>query len=322
MRHFRQLTLLGVSALWALSTLFGCKEDDEGRVQIAYTLLDRTSDSPIDCETAAVARIQLLLYKDVGGEPLTFTTDCNATTEGPGDAHFEVPGGMYVEMGIRMLRDDGGPSCLANRIRASWSFNNGEDGARVPKGGTTVLQDVVAEFFPGDLPVCGNGEREACEECDDGNTEDGDGCAANCLVEQAGECGNGEVEPGEDCDDGNTLDGDGCAADCRWERSDLTVEWSLSAEGEAATCQEMRVETFTLTLTPTGDATPLETLEDLPCSDMGVVFGDLDFGVFDLEILGRDADSQLTAYGETLGVTHTDFQGTQVTLEVVPFESP
>jgi len=27
-------------------------------------------------------------------------------------------------------------------------------------------------------------------------------------------CGNGVVEPGEDCDDGNTASGDGCAADC------------------------------------------------------------------------------------------------------------
>lgn len=28
-------------------------------------------------------------------------------------------------------------------------------------------------------------------------------------------CGNGEVEPGEECDDGNTDDNDGCTADCR-----------------------------------------------------------------------------------------------------------
>ena len=32
-------------------------------------------------------------------------------------------------------------------------------------------------------PVCGNGIKEAGEECDDGNNEDGDGCSANCTIE-------------------------------------------------------------------------------------------------------------------------------------------
>lgn len=32
-----------------------------------------------------------------------------------------------------------------------------------------------------DLQTCGNGVREASEECDDGNTVDGDGCSAVCL---------------------------------------------------------------------------------------------------------------------------------------------
>ena len=33
-------------------------------------------------------------------------------------------------------------------------------------------------------------------------------------------CGNGIVEPGEECDDGNTSDGDGCSSECRHERRD------------------------------------------------------------------------------------------------------
>jgi cysteine-rich repeat protein len=38
-------------------------------------------------------------------------------------------------------------------------------------------------------------------------------------------CGNGQVNAGEDCDDGNTIDGDGCSHDCRTEGkpSDLTT---------------------------------------------------------------------------------------------------
>lgn len=60
------------------------------------------------------------------------------------------------------------------------------------------------------------------EECDDGNTVDGDGCDSHCFDEQ---CGNGVLQPGadsyaplEECDDGNHQSGDGCDADCQFER--------------------------------------------------------------------------------------------------------
>jgi len=35
----------------------------------------------------------------------------------------------------------------------------------------------------GIVPVCGNGEIESGEECDDSNTENGDGCSRNCVLE-------------------------------------------------------------------------------------------------------------------------------------------
>lgn len=45
---------------------------------------------------------------------------------------------------------------------------------------------------------CGNYRvDEPDEECDDGNTDNNDGCDSNCLVE---ECGNGRIEAGEECD--------------------------------------------------------------------------------------------------------------------------
>jgi cysteine-rich repeat protein len=37
-------------------------------------------------------------------------------------------------------------------------------------------------------PGCGNGRREASEECDDGNTVSGDGCSASCTLEDGGYC--------------------------------------------------------------------------------------------------------------------------------------
>jgi fibro-slime domain-containing protein len=76
--------------------------------------------------------------------------------------------------------------------------------------------------------VCGNKELEPGEFCDDGNTEDGDGCSADCTevdldydcsvvgetCKQVVICGNGVLEGDELCDDGNTVGDDGCSADC------------------------------------------------------------------------------------------------------------
>jgi cysteine-rich repeat protein len=47
--------------------------------------------------------------------------------------------------------------------------------------------------------VCGNGQTEVSEACDDGNTNSCDGCSSTCKIEA---CGNGIVECTEACDDG------------------------------------------------------------------------------------------------------------------------
>ena len=120
------------------------------------------------------------------------------------------------------------------------------------------------------LSVCGNGTQEGTEDCDDGNTEDGDCCSATCTFEAAGStcddgafctdgdtcdgagicqpgagdpctppevcneatdscesapvCGNGMPEGTEDCDDGNTDDGDCCSATCTFEAAGSTCD--------------------------------------------------------------------------------------------------
>ncbi|KYF92694.1 hypothetical protein BE20_11120 [Sorangium cellulosum] len=68
---------------------------------------------------------------------------------------------------------------------------------------------------PGYGHSCGNEILEDGEVCDDGNTNDGDGCSADCKSNER--CGNGVVDAvrGEVCDDGNERGGDGCSADCR-----------------------------------------------------------------------------------------------------------
>ena len=75
--------------------------------------------------------------------------------------------------------------------------------------------------------ACGDGVVVDEEACDDGNSDDGDGCSAQCDVELGYVCdaegcfplcGDGLLVVGESCDDGNTADGDGCSSTCKSER--------------------------------------------------------------------------------------------------------
>lgn len=79
--------------------------------------------------------------------------------------------------------------------------------------------------------MCGDGDLDPEETCDDANDADGDGCSSLCAIESGyvceGEpstcatvCGDGTVAGGEACDDGNTADGDGCSATCGVEDRD------------------------------------------------------------------------------------------------------
>lgn len=66
------------------------------------------------------------------------------------------------------------------------------------------------------LPVCGNNIREGAEECDDGNNRNGDACTSLCRNAGASSvCGNGIREGAEECDDGNASNTDTCSTVCR-----------------------------------------------------------------------------------------------------------
>ncbi len=61
-------------------------------------------------------------------------------------------------------------------------------------------------------PVCGDGNVDPGEECDEGpaNADEGT-CTLGCLLPV---CGDGFVQAGEACDDGNAIDDDACVAGC------------------------------------------------------------------------------------------------------------
>lgn len=76
------------------------------------------------------------------------------------------------------------------------------------------------------ISLCGNSiiDDIVGEICDDGNTNDGDGCSATCMSNET--CGNGIVDDavGEQCDDANTSNLDECDNACQ-----LTLPMSCGA---------------------------------------------------------------------------------------------
>ena len=77
-----------------------------------------------------------------------------------------------------------------------------------------LCDGAVWRRFPADS-LCGNKVVNTDEECDDGNTVNGDGCNASCRKNV---CGDGVVHKGkEQCDENNQKDGDGCSKLCKSE---------------------------------------------------------------------------------------------------------
>ncbi|MCX4244848.1 DUF4215 domain-containing protein [Paraliomyxa miuraensis] len=143
-----------------------------------------------------------------------------------------------------------GPACTLEPSLDG--FGTGTEGpTTLTTGGTDTEDSTSADetagsetgFTPG---TCGNGKLTEDEACDDGNTEDGDGCSADCQsvapgyscnppgqpCHQVAVCGDGFVVLPELCDDGNFEDGDGCSHLCK-------VEIGYKCEGEpTSVCTE------------------------------------------------------------------------------------
>jgi cysteine-rich repeat protein len=71
-------------------------------------------------------------------------------------------------------------------------------------GDVRQLTCVVSAF-------CGDGIVNVGEQCDDGDSVNGDGCEDNCTFTG---CGDGIVNFGEQCDDNNFVNDDGCDNNC------------------------------------------------------------------------------------------------------------
>ena len=83
------------------------------------------------------------------------------------------------------------------RILVLADHNALTDGMLDSNGNQTLAQNIV-EWAAGE---CGNTIVESGEQCDDGNTEDGDGCSAACALDDGGSDGSGG-DSGGDSDSG------------------------------------------------------------------------------------------------------------------------
>jgi cysteine-rich repeat protein len=81
-------------------------------------------------------------------------------------------------------------------------------------------------------PICGNGNLEFGEECDDGNPFDGDGCSAGCVIEGPTECIHDQCVAGGPLDPG--LCGPCVAQVCAVDSYCCTTAWDDICVGEVA----------------------------------------------------------------------------------------
>src|SRR5207247_9870849 len=89
-----------------------------------------------------------------------------------------------------------------------WTARSDEPDVKEGKGRGKLIRIEL----PPKTAVCGNGSVEAGEECDDGNTDNCDGCSNGCTLVTG--CGDGIVCGTEPCDEDNTVSCDGCPSSC------------------------------------------------------------------------------------------------------------
>ncbi len=96
---------------------------------------------------------------------------------------------LYVRFGAPASSSNFDCAVDINSPYGACSFASPADGTwhvLVDRDSGSGEYQVTTTIFGGDPSVCGNNMVEAGEECDDGNTNDDDGCSADCQIEGLG----------------------------------------------------------------------------------------------------------------------------------------
>jgi cysteine-rich repeat protein len=137
------------------------------------------------------------------------------------DGRYCLCAAGFAPQGDACVRPDGGDLCAVIACEGHGTCRLEGDSARCDcePGWAELVDGHCVRVPPDGGPddgrdgVGGDGDADAPGEGEAGADGDGDADADGTSPPR---CGNGEVEAGEDCDDGNTADGDGCEGDCRY----------------------------------------------------------------------------------------------------------
>ena len=157
---------------------------------------------------------------------LTCPIDCPAPLYCPA---MTVDTTLLCDINTVIFQGDGCTApCQSATFTSATCGNSVIDGSEQCDDGNTFNGDGCNEICETEasglcpMPSCGNAVIEAGEACDDGNAVNNDGCTSVCVVES---CGDWITQSSEQCDDGNTASGDGCTASCMYEYcGDSTVQ--------------------------------------------------------------------------------------------------
>jgi len=193
---------------------------------VTATLLDNNgqpmANHPITVTVTGVSGPQTFTgTTNASGQFLVTYTKPDNVTPGVdsivGSASFAVPVGLEFSDGVHQRIVLAGSertgtitgSATKNWVTASCGDHVVNQGTEQCDDGNSVNGDGCDNNCT--FTACGNGIQTIGEACDDGNTVNDDGCDSNCTVTA---CGNGIVTSGEACDDGNLVSGDGCDSNC------------------------------------------------------------------------------------------------------------
>ncbi len=177
---------------------------------------------------AALLALPVLLTacSDDGGGTGSSASD-SVSGGSTGASTTATTGGTTMEVPTTGATGTQGMTCTPGQVQECDSC----DGAAM---GTQTCAADGGGWGPCECPpaaVCGDGNVDAGEACDDG-TNDGayGGCEADCSA-LAAHCGDAAINGPEACDDGNDVDGDGCNVDCVISGSEV---WTRNYPGEDA----------------------------------------------------------------------------------------
>lgn len=167
---------------------------------------------------------------------------------------------------------DEGEACDGDDLHGETCITRG-----YPLGGTLGCRasDCSFDFGACHFAECGNGELTDPEECDDGNTDDDDGCSSLCKIE----CGDGVCGPNEnqcncdaDCHDAGSCD----ACECGHPVADAGCGCNLDCVAAGNCCTDFTDVCGTSVIATTSMGKPIPdaaydgTPESMGCVDLAV----------------------------------------------------